>query len=61
MNHSQKIKSRIEINAWYDALYTYRDRDEFSKDTIDAFETDIYVRDGYIEAQLNSKASLTIV
>ena len=46
---SEIWKSKLNINGFYDYAYRYRSRDEFSDETLETYESEVEIRDFYVD------------
>lgn len=53
-------KLRLGGNAFYDAYYAVQGRDQYPAETLDAFESELEIRDTYLEGPLTDTLSLRL-
>ena len=54
------FKFKTNAKAYYDAIYSLKDRDDYTKDEIDELESEIELFDAYIEGSLSDKLDIKI-
>ena len=59
-NLPKDFKLKINANAFYDLAYNIKSRDDFSKEDIDALESEVELFDAYIQGALTEKLDLKI-
>ena len=60
LNFSPKLKGRFEVNYWYDHIYAHKGEENYSKETLDAYQRDLDLRDGYIEGEFTPKLKFKV-
>lgn len=53
---SEVWKSKLNINGFYDYAYQYRGRDEFTDETLEAYESEFEVRDFFIDGSFSNQS-----
>lgn len=53
-------KVKAEVNTFYDAYYAIKGRSKFNRDTLDAYETELEIRDTYIDGKLTNDLWLRV-
>lgn len=57
---SESWRTKAEWNGFYDYAYTLENRDDFSDETLEAYESESEIRDFYIDGQITSWLQLTL-
>ena len=57
---SKDWKLRIEADTYYDAIYDLRTKTDYNDDVLDAYHTDIMLKDSYIQGSLSDDLDLKV-
>jgi len=58
MKHGDNWRSKFDVIAWYDASWSINDRENYTQDVLDVYESFVDIKDAYVQGSLTQSLDL---